>query len=194
MMGEKSIPVFVTKRLQVRTAVTTDAPMYYNLWTNRDVMRNVGFPQGLPITQKEIEQKIYQQQHKDEFEHLLVVVLKATGETIGECFMHLPNEAGVAGTDVKLLPDYWGHKYGVEVKRGLLDYLFTHTTCTAVRATPHVKNIASIKMQEAVGGVRIGEEITEFPEAMKAFTTPVHYYLYHVYRADWEKQRIDKLD
>ncbi len=47
-------------------------------------------------------------------------------------------------------------------------------------------NIASIKMQEAVGGVRIGEDVYEFPESMREFTTPVHCYIYRVYRNAWE--------
>ena len=188
-MCEESLTVFTTERLRVRKAVLTDAPLYYDLWTNPDIMSNMGFPQGLPITLEEIEQKICGQQERDEFGHLLVVILKSTGEAIGECFMRLPDETDVAETDVKLLPIFWGQKYGVEVKQGLLDYLFTHTQCTAVAATPNVNNSASIKMQEAVGGVRISEEISEFPEEMKAYTRPVHHYLYHVYRDDWKKQR-----
>ncbi len=120
------------------------------------------------------------------FGALLVVELSANNQVIGECKMYLPNEEGVAHTDVKLLPAFWGHKYGVEIKRGLLDYLFKHTNCIAVAATPNVKNIASIKMQEAVRGVRIGEDISRVPESMQHYRTPVHYYIYHVYRKDWD--------
>lgn len=86
---------------------------------------------------------------------------------------------------MKLLPAFWGQRYGVEVKQGLLDYLFTHTDCEAVEATPNVANLASIKMQEAVGGVRIDEAIFHFPEAMQRYTVPVHYYTYRVSRKDW---------
>jgi RimJ/RimL family protein N-acetyltransferase len=77
----------------------------------------------------------------------------------------------------------------VEIKRGLLDYLFTHTDCDAVQATPNVNNIASIKMQEAVGGERVGEEVYQFPESMRDFTTPVHHYIYRVYRRTWERDQ-----
>ena len=91
--------------------------------------------------------------------------IKSTGQAIGECKLHWPDREGIAATDVKLLPEFWGNKYGVEVKRGLLDYLFTHTECLAVDASPNVGNLASIKMQEAVGGVCVGESIYEFPES-----------------------------
>jgi RimJ/RimL family protein N-acetyltransferase len=63
--------------------------------------------------------------------------------------------------------------------------LFSHTACVAVQATPNVANVASIRMQEAVGGVRTGEGVGEFPESMRSYTHPVHYYIYRVYRPDW---------
>jgi RimJ/RimL family protein N-acetyltransferase len=180
--------VFETPRLIIRTVQPADVAMYYELWTSPQVMTNVGFPQGLRITKEEIAAKIAEQ-GETEFGRLLVVTQKSSGEAMGECKMYLPNEEGIASTDVKLLPRFWGNKYGVEVKQGLVDYLFTHTDCTAVKADPNVKNIASIKMQEAVGGVRVGEVVHEFPEHMRDFTHTVHSFVYHVCRADWEKKR-----
>ena len=176
-----------TKRLVIRKATIEDAPIYYKLWTNPDVMTFVGFPQGLPITQEEIEDRIRNQCNEAFLDQRLIVVLGVTGEAIGECTMHTPDEKGLAETDVKLLPTYWGHKYGIEIKQALLFILFTKTDCMVVQATPNVKNIASIKMQEAVGGVRMGKGIFEFPEKMKEYTTPVHHYIYHVHREDWER-------
>lgn len=180
--------IFETERLLIRTATDRDVDLLYELWTDPRVMANMGFPQGLRITREKIQQKV-QGPFESEFERVLVAELKATGQTIGECAMHLPNEEGIAETDVKLLPAFWGHKYGVEVKRGLVGYLFSHTACRAVGASPNVNNIASIKMQEAVGGVRVGKGVYEFPESMRDYTTPVHHYFYHVYRENWEEEQ-----
>ena len=177
-----------TKRLVIRTATIEDVSLFYRLWMHPEVMTNVGFPQGIPITQAEIKEKI-DQQGESVFSQLLVVTLKIVGEAIGECKMHAPDQAGIAQTDVKLLPSHWGHKYGVEVKRALLNYLFTQTDCVAVQATPNVKNTASIKMQEAVGGRCMGKGITEFPESMEAYTIPVQYYIYQVFREDWQQSQ-----
>jgi RimJ/RimL family protein N-acetyltransferase len=185
MTRERTI-VFETPRLVVRLANEADAELYLSLWTSPRVMSNVGFPNGLPITREEIVAQL-RAQEPSEFKHRLVVELLDSREAIGECFMRRPNEQGIAETDIKLLPAFWGKKYGVEVKRALVDYLFTHTDCTAVEASPNVDNVASIKMQEAVGGVRVGEGTFEFPESMRAFTTPVHAYVYRVYRDAWER-------
>ena len=79
-------------------------------------------------------------------------------------------------------------KYGVEVKQGLVDYLFTHTDCAAVQGTPNVANVASIKMQEAVGAVRVDERVYEFPEGEREDRCSVHHYVYRVFRPVWEQR------
>ncbi|MCB9418896.1 MAG: GNAT family N-acetyltransferase [Ardenticatenaceae bacterium] len=179
--------VFETKRLIVRAAQVGDVPVYFALWTNPDIMKNMGFPHGLPITREEIAAKIGGQ-GEAEYGRLLVAELKSTGQVIGECKLYLPNDEGISETDVKLLPRFWGHKYGVEIKQGLVDYLFTNTKCTAVQGTPNVANIASIKMQEAVGAVRIAERVYEFSEDRREGTCPVHHHVYQVFRAVWQQK------
>ncbi len=183
--------VFETVRLIVRLATAEDVDLFYALWTNPQVMQNVGFPYGLRLEHSDLEERLAKQ-GQSEFEHLLVVELKATGEAIGECWLSGPNEQGIAEPDVKLLPEFWGHKYGVEVWQALVDYEFTHTACEAVQATPNVDNLGSIKMQEAVGAVRVGEDVYHFPEAMRKTTQPVHHYIYRLSRADWEARRLDR--
>jgi RimJ/RimL family protein N-acetyltransferase len=180
--------IFTTKRLAVRLATVADADLYLRLWTDSRVMTNVGFPQGLRITHENILDRLTNA-GTSEFARLLIVELNSNHQAIGECKMDNPNGEGVATTDVKLLPEFWGRGYGVEVKRGLLKHLFTKSNCTAVEATPNVNNIASIKMQEAVGGIRIGETTHHFPESMQGYTTPVHHYIYRVSREDWERDQ-----
>jgi RimJ/RimL family protein N-acetyltransferase len=181
------VMVFETERLAVRLATLEDAGIFHRLWTNPQIMSNIGFPYGLPIVQADVMRKI-SSGGTSEFQQLLVVTIKSTGEAIGECKLHRPDRDGIAATDIKLLPEFWGNKYGVELKRALLDYLFTHTDCREVEATPNVGNFASIKMQEAVGGVCVGESTYEFPESERSYTTPVHHYIYRVSRESWKKQ------
>ena len=185
-MSSSPTPIFETERLIVRTASEADADMFYALWTTPEVMRNVGFPNGLRITLNEIQRNIAKQS-ETEFGKYLVITLKATDQAIGECKLAYPNQENIAEPDIKLLPAFWGHKYGVEVWHTLVRYQFTHTNCDIVQTTPNVRNIASIKMQESLGGVCVGEDTYHFPEEMHDYTTPVHHYIYQVYRADWER-------
>ncbi len=176
--------VLSTERLLVYVGDRNDVDLFYRLWNEPKVMANVGYPLGLQITREEIATQL-QNQEGQILDARLVIVLKSTGHSIGECKLGAPDECGTSTTDVKLLPAFWGKKYGVEIKRALVDYLFRFTSCMVVEATPNINNIASIKMQEAVGGIRVGEKRFKFPESKREFTQPVHSYVYHVYRDTW---------
>jgi RimJ/RimL family protein N-acetyltransferase len=188
-MAEVQDIIISTERLLIRAARADDAAVLLQLWTDPRVMTNVGYPQGLDISRHKIEASILAQDPGSEFGKYLMVQLKEGGLALGECKMILPDEEGISRTDVKLLPEHWGHRYGVEIKQALVDHLFLHTDCRAVEGTPNVVNVASIKMQEAVGAVKVGEGTFSFPKAKAAFTTPVHHYIYHVTRATWARRR-----
>lgn len=180
--------IFQTQNLIVRksTDCTDDIDMYFELWNDPQVMTNVGYPKGLKIGRDKI-QAIIQRQNKTEYDKTLVVELKETGQPIGECKLGLPSDESISTTDVKLLPRFWGNRFGIEVKKGLIDYLFTNTDCKAIEASPNKNNIASQKMQEAVGGKKVDKGIYRFPPEMSEFTADVHYIIYMVNRKDWEK-------
>jgi RimJ/RimL family protein N-acetyltransferase len=55
-----------------------------------------------------------------------------------------------------LLPKYWGRGYATEALRALLDYVFTHTVVTEVRAYMSPANPNSFGVAERVGMERRG--------------------------------------
>ncbi len=187
-MARQLKPVFQTRRLTVRLAAAADQALFEALWTDPRVMALVGFPHGLPLTRDDIAARLAVQRDT-EFEQLLVVELKASGQAIGEAWLARPDAAGVVEPDVKLRPSFWGHRYGLEVWRALIAYQFTHTDCATVQATPNVANHASIKMQEAVGARPVGEGVYLFPDALAEHTTPVQHIVYQLSRADWERSQ-----
>ncbi len=168
--------IFATARLRIRRARVEDAGFLYSLWKNPHVMSNVGFPGGLPITREQIEGQIARH-GASVYDKYLIVTLRASGEPIGECKLGSPDLQGIATTDVKLSPEFWGQRYGVEIKQGLVDYLFTHAPVLAIEADPASTNLPSIRMQEAVGGLRVHEYDSDF----------AHHLVYRVHRFDWER-------
>jgi RimJ/RimL family protein N-acetyltransferase len=84
-----------------------DVDLFHALWTNPQVMQNVGFPQGLRMTRSELKKRLLKQ-GRSEFEQLLVVELKANDQAIGECKLSYPDEEGIADPDIKLLPEFLG--------------------------------------------------------------------------------------
>ncbi|MHC5009409.1 MAG: GNAT family N-acetyltransferase [Planctomycetota bacterium] len=184
--------VFETSRLLVRTA-TEDEPdvqLFLALWNDPRVMRNVGFPRGLGISAVDVRAGI-RRNPDGPYDQKLVVVERASGALVGECKLGTPNEDGVSETDVKLRPAWWGRGLGTEVKQGLVDHLFTRTDCRAVRATPNRSNIASQRMQEAVGAKRVDEGVFRAPESERdrGRMVDVPYYVYEVRRDDWRHVR-----
>jgi len=183
--------ILTTKNLQIciATATNENISFLFSLWTNPDVMKFVGFPQGLRITKDEIKIQL-QKEYPDEFDRVLLVSMKNSNTLIGNCKLGSPDENNIAHTDVKLMPEFQGHGCGTEIKQVLLNYLFKNTNCDSVKGTPNKNNIASIKMQEAVGGKRIKECCHHFPDSMKEYTTDVHFYEYLVYRSDWGNYKL----
>lgn len=174
-----------TERLRVvkAKAIEEDINFFFNLYTNPEVMKFVGFPYGLNITKEEIKNKILKQDIS-EFDQSLIVTSKI-GDKLGECKLGRPDKNGISVTDIKLFPQYWNKGYGKEIKAALVKYLFENTGCRGVKATPNKKNIASIKMQETVGAKKISEGKYVFPENMKTYTIDVEYYEYILYKEDW---------
>jgi len=151
-------------------------------------MRNVGFPDGLRISRKEISGLIGKK-NKRILNALLIVFRKDDNRPIGECKLGQPDENRIAETDIKLLPELWGKGYGTEIKRGLVSYLFENTDCRAIKATPNINNIASQRMQERVGARKRGEGIYRFPPDTGQKTCDVSYFEYLLSRDDWQTSR-----
>lgn len=177
-----------TERLIIRKAklCKKDAELFFKLWNHPQVMKNVGFPNGLQITETEIEELLINQPDSI-LDSLLVVEIKGTGELIGEAKLGKPNEQKAAHTDIKLLPAFWGIGYGIEIKKALVSYLFEKTEAMAIEATPNIHNIASIKMQEAAGYKRIRKGVHQFHDSMRDKTEPVEYFIYRLDKKDWKK-------
>ena len=119
----------------------------------------------------------------------LVVETNDRGIAIGEAKFGTPDSSDESTTDVKLLPEFWGNGYGREIKQGLVDWLFTNTTCQRIKATPNKRNRSSQKMQEAVGARLEGETTYKFPEKMKDYTVDLDLFVYVVHKEDWVKSR-----
>ncbi len=179
-----------TERLTIRLATPDDDDVGFllMLWTDGRVMRFVGFPDGLRTDHGKIKAQL-EGYGGNEFDRVLIVCLKDSKQTIGECKLGSPNDDKIALTDIKLAPEYWGNGYGREVKQALVDYLFEHTDCFCIESTPNVMNVASIKMQEAVGGKRMAEKLYEFPDEMKEYTIDVPHYVYALLRSDWLERK-----
>lgn len=176
-----------TKRLRIRLATADDVAFLAAMWNDGRIMRFVGFPEGLGTSEDEVRAQLTSE--PDGVIDRRLIVETMDGKRIGQAKLGSQNDDGLAHTDVKLLPEHWRKGYGTEIKSALLDWQFTHTDCKAVQGTPNQLNIGSIRMQEAVGGVRVDEGVFRFSPDDPRTTCDVPYYEYHVTRTRWEQDK-----
>lgn len=87
---------------------------------------------------------------------LWAVVLKATGEVIGQCGLTMQMWNGQEVLEVGYLfnRNYWHHGYATEAARGCIDYAFNVHGATEVCSIIRDSNIASQKVAQRSGMVR----------------------------------------
>jgi RimJ/RimL family protein N-acetyltransferase len=71
---------------------------------------------------------------------------------------------------------------------GMVAYLFEKTDCNLIQTTPNVENRGAIRIYQAAGAVLEGGDVYQFPESMQDYTTPVHCFIYRLYRVDWTSE------
>lgn len=177
--------VLETDRLRVRAARPDDVELIHSLWTDPRVMTFVGFPGGLRTSHDEIRSQL-ERESRDPAWGLLIVERKQGGSAIGQAHLGRPDDDGISEPDIKLLPEFWGQAYGRETWEGLIDYTFANSDSRIVQGTPNVANVASIRMMESCGMVRIGRGRFEPSESMREFATAVPHFVYRIDRAVWE--------
>lgn len=87
---------------------------------------------------------------------LWAVVLKATGEVIGQCGLTMQMWNGQEALEVGYLfnRNYWHHGYATEAARGCIDYAFNVLGATDVCSIIRDSNIASQRVAQRSGMAR----------------------------------------
>ena len=178
-MAQIDNPVFKTKRLLVRVAVPDDVELIHRLWTDPRVTTFVGFPQGIPTSQAEIEAQIKRDSDRP-LKRLLIAERLSDGEPIGEVKLGEPDEQGISEPDIKLFREHWQQGYGRELWGAMIEHLFAVRACRVVQGTPNVANAGSIRMMEGCGMVRVGEGRFEPSASMKEIMIAVPHYVYRI--------------
>lgn len=174
----------VTSRLGVRRACVEDAPFIHSLWTSPDVMRCVGFPNGLDTSVGAITQQIERSANSN-FGPLLIAESLETSARIGQCKIGAPDSEGICEPDIKLDPAHWGVGYGSELWRAMIDHAFTHSEARIVQGTPNRANLASVRMQRGSGMEIVDEGVFEPNLSFDPSAIAVPYFTFQVTRLQW---------
>lgn len=110
---------------------------------------------------------------------LWAVVLKETGELIGDCGLTIQSIDGVLLPEIgyHIHKNYWRKGYGSEAAKAVRDWAFTHTEYDCLYSYMKHTNVASYSTAQAIGM----KKVKEYPDVNNGIS-----YAYAITRQEWE--------
>ncbi len=93
-----------------------------------------------------------QRHEKPRSRYQLAVILKATGQLIGNCGIRMEAaDAHVADIGYELDPGHWGHGYATEAARAILDFGFAELGVHRIWSWCIADNVSSARVLQRLG-------------------------------------------
>ena len=170
-----------TERLLLREYTLDDFDALYEIMSDPETMAHYPAPYDEARTRRWIEWNL-ENYAKYGF-GLWAVVLKETGEFIGDCGLTLQN------IDGEMLPEigyhihkkYWRRGFAKEAARAVRDWVFTNTEYDVVYSYMKYTNEGSWRTAMANGM----KKVKEYPDPKNTIS-----YAFAITRNEWKKQRI----
>lgn len=137
-------------RLIIRKTQECDLTNIQSLWNNGEVMKWVGFPEGLNQSMEGLKIWHRNLQKSNLAKHL--VVLDSYHNFCGELFYLKDIENECASLDIKFLPEAQGRGLAVEALKRFINFVFdTEKEIDAVWTEPSKENVLARKLYSKCG-------------------------------------------
>lgn len=151
-----------SKRLILRRMAASDREALHLIFTDPSVMASFG---GEIFNDDQMRQWLQRNlDHQREFGYgLFSVILKETGELIGDCGLEQMQINGqtIAELGYDFRSDFWNHGYATEAACSVRDYAFNTLQLPQLISLIRVGNLASKRVAEKVG-MTLLEEFTRY--------------------------------
>ena len=140
-----------TERLTLRKMTESDAEELFHIFSDPIAMRYFGVIFDRPGMDKWVRNNLeHEKQHGFS---LLSVVLKDSGEVIGDCGLETDQIDGqmVVGIGFDFKRSYWGMGYATEAARAVLEYGFTNLELDCISGWIDPQNTPSQRVAERIG-------------------------------------------
>jgi len=147
-----------TKRLILRPMIESDFNALHLIFTDPKVL--AAFDHA-PFTQEQMQRWLQRNlDHQDKFGYgLFSVILRATGELIGDCGLEQMADMGTAELGYDFRSDFWNQGYATEAACAVRDFAFDVLHLPQLISLIRVGNTASRRVAEKVGMI-LAEEFT----------------------------------
>ena len=142
--------ILETPRLLLREFQEEDAPFFYELNEDPEVVRYTGDPPFDSVESARFFLRSYDQYEKYGYGRW-AVLLKPNNEWIGWCGLKHQPELGETDIGFRFFRRYWGQGYATESARACLDYGFNTLGLKRVVGRAMKDNKASIRVLEKIG-------------------------------------------
>lgn len=149
-----------TERLLLRPMLATDVDALFLIFTDSNVMAAFDHP---PFTREQMDRWLQRNlDHQNEFGYgLFSVILKETGELIGDCGLEQMEDMGGAELGYDFRSDFWNQGYATEAAIAVRDYAFGVLRLPQLISLIRVGNLASKRVAEKVG-MELAEEFIRY--------------------------------
>ena len=143
------------------------------LWESGDVMRYVGYPDGLKWSQNRYDD--YWNKQAQNENAIYLAIENKDGHFMGEAMISFPDAEGLCQHDVKLLPEFQHRGLGQETWKIILDRTRERWPKARVLVTPAIENVRAIDMYLKLGFEFNSEPMTWIPSPEEIGAVPVIY-------------------
>ena len=149
-----------TERLILRPMFATDINGLFLIFTDPKVMASFGVELfSLEQMQRWLDRNL---DHQRQYGYgLFSVLLKESGELIGDCGLEQMEEMGAAELGYDFRSAFWNQGYATEAAMAVRDYAFGVLRLPELISLIRVGNLASKRVAEKVG-MTLAEEITRY--------------------------------
>lgn len=149
-----------TERLVLRTMYATDLDALHLIFTDVKVMAAFNHD---PFTREQMGRWLQRNlDHQSQYGYgLFSVLLKETGELIGDCGLEQMEDQGAAELGYDFRSEFWNQGYATEAACAVRDYAFDALKLPQLISLIRVGNLASKRVAEKVG-MTLAEEFTRY--------------------------------
>jgi RimJ/RimL family protein N-acetyltransferase len=158
--------ILETERLIIREHVLSDAPFFFTLNSNYNVVKYTGDSSFKTIEEAEKIVQYVINQYKENGYGRWLVTEKETGNPIGWCGLKFHTDAKETDIGYRLLESAWGKGYATESAKACIDYGFKHFNLNRIIGDAMKENTASINVFKKLGMTYLKDSLLDNIESV----------------------------
>ncbi len=158
--------ILETERLIIREHVLSDAPFFFTLNSNYNVVKYTGDSSFKTIEEAEKIVQYVMNQYKENGYGRWLVTEKETGNPIGWCGLKFHTDTKETDIGYRLLESAWGKGYATESAKACIDYGFKHFNLNRIIGDAMKENKASINVFKKLGMTYLKDSLLDNIESV----------------------------